>query len=57
MRGDAIMHIEDSLSGALLISVIDFALSFVFIGGIGLLLSMLPLINKLGSIKDENLKK
>jgi hypothetical protein len=51
------MLIEDSIDGALLVSIIDFVLSFVFIGGIGLLLSVFPLINKLGAINDADLKK
>jgi len=40
------MPIQDNLNGALLISVIDFLLSFVIIGGIGLLLALFPLINR-----------
>jgi hypothetical protein len=50
------MHIQDNLTGALLISVIDFVLSFVVIGGIGCLLALLPLLNKLGKLDDETLK-
>ena len=51
------MTIQDNLNGALLISVIDFILSFVIIGGIGLILSAFPLLNKLGKLDDESLKK
>jgi len=40
------MPIQDNLNGALLISVIDFLLSFVIIGGIGVLLALFPLINR-----------
>lgn len=40
------MPIQDNLHGALLISAIDFILSFVIIGGIGLILAMFPLLNK-----------
>ena len=51
------MPIQDNLNGALLISAIDFILSFVIIGGIGLVLALFPLINKLGTVDDESLKK
>ena len=51
------MLIPDNLNGAFLISAIDFILSFIIIGGIGLLLSAFPLLNKLGALDDENLKK
>jgi hypothetical protein len=42
------MPIQDNLHGALLISAIDFMLSFVIIGGIGLILAMFPLLNRFG---------
>jgi hypothetical protein len=48
------MPIQDNLHGALLISVIDFILSFIIIGGIGLILAMFPLLNKFGRSADEN---
>lgn len=48
------MPIQDNLNGALLISVIDFILSFVIIGGIGLILSMFPLLNKFGRQNNES---
>jgi len=50
------MQIADSVNGAIMISVIDFILSFVFIAGIGALLSLFPLLNKLGTIKEDSLK-
>lgn len=40
------MPIGDNLQGALLISAIDFFLSFVIIGGIGLLLALFPVVNR-----------
>ena len=40
------MPIQDDLNGALLISVIDFILSFIIIGGIGAILSLFPLLNR-----------
>ena len=42
------MPIQDNLHGALLISAIDFILSFVVIGGIGVILSLFPLLNRFG---------
>jgi len=42
------MPIQDNLNGALLISAIDFILSFVIIGGIGMILGLFPLLNRFG---------
>jgi len=42
------MPIQDNLHGALLISVIDFILSFAVIGGIGVILALFPLLNRFG---------
>lgn len=39
--------IPDTLTGALILSVIDFFLSFVIIAGIGVVLSFFPLLNRL----------
>ncbi|MBF0154206.1 MAG: hypothetical protein HQL64_10745 [Magnetococcales bacterium] len=51
------MLIEDSVNGALILSLIDFVLSFVMIAGIGVVLAFLPLINKLGAIDEEKLRR
>jgi hypothetical protein len=40
--------VPDTLNGAILISIIDFFLSFVVISFIGFVLAMLPLLNQLG---------
>jgi hypothetical protein len=48
--------IPDTLEGALILSAIDFFLSFIIIGGIGLVLAAFPYLNRLGSISDEHLK-
>src|SRR5208337_886203 len=40
--------IPDTINGALLLSIIDFFLSFVVISFIGFVLAMLPLLNRLG---------
>ena len=45
--------IPDSLTGALILSVIDFLLSFVFISFIGIVLHFFPLLNKLGTIHER----
>ena len=47
------MPIQDNLHGALLISAIDFILSFVIIGGIGVILSLFPLLNRFGKQDDK----
>ncbi len=38
--------VPDTLQGALIISVIDFFLSFVIISGIGVVLALFPLLNR-----------
>ncbi len=48
------MTIQDNIHGALLISAIDFLLSFVIIGGIGLILAAFPLINRFGRRDEES---
>jgi len=47
------MPIQDNLNGALLISAIDFILSFVIIGGIGVILALFPLLNRFGKQADK----
>lgn len=48
--------IPDTLEGALVLSIIDFFLSFIIIGGIGLVLAMFPYLNRLGDVSDQDLK-
>jgi hypothetical protein len=48
--------IPDSLQGAFVISIIDFILSFAIISGIGVVLALLPLVNRYWSIDDKDLK-
>ena len=38
--------VPDTLQGALIVSVIDFFLSFLIISGIGVILSLFPLLNR-----------
>ena len=45
--------LPDTLGGALLLSAIDFLLSFVFISFIGVVLHFFPLLNKLGEVKER----
>jgi hypothetical protein len=46
--------IPDTLEGALILSVIDFFLSFVIIAGIGVILSFFPLLNRFGTKNKES---
>lgn len=48
--------IPDALNGAIILSVIDFFLSFFIIAGIGILLAGFPYLNRLGSVSDKDLK-
>lgn len=47
------MTLPANLTGALILSVIDFFLSFIFISFIGVVLHFFPLLNKLGSISER----
>ncbi|WP_165498347.1 hypothetical protein [Siculibacillus lacustris] len=49
--------VPDTLYGAVLLSVIDFGLSFVMIAGIGIVLALFPLLNRLGKIDEKELRK
>jgi hypothetical protein len=50
------MMMPDTLYGAVLISVIDFFLSMLIITGIGVVLALFPLLNRLGRIDDSTLR-
>ncbi|MDU2065090.1 MAG: hypothetical protein E6713_09610 [Sporomusaceae bacterium] len=50
------MTVPDTVEGSILLSVIDFILSFVIIWGIGLVLYLFPILNKFGAINEEKLK-
>lgn len=43
--------IPDTLEGALILSVIDFFLSFVIISGIGIVLALFPLLNRVAQVR------
>jgi len=46
---------KDTVSFAIILSVIDFILSIVMITGIGLVLSWLPLLDRLGKLDDQSI--
>ena len=52
----AVIVIPDTVNGAVLISLIDFVLSFAIISGIGVILSILPLVNRFWNIDDAKLR-
>ena len=49
--------IPDTVQGAVTISIIDFILSFVIISGIGVLLAILPVVNRRWKIDEAKLKQ
>lgn len=48
-----LVSVPDTLSGALVLSIIDFCLSIVIIVGISYVLSVLPLIDRIASRKTR----
>jgi hypothetical protein len=48
--------IPDTMQGAIILSAIDFFLSFFIIAGIGILLAGFPYLNRLGEVSDQDLK-
>jgi len=50
------MTVPDTMQGAIILSIVDFFLSIVFIWAISLVLYIFPHINKLGKLTDEELK-
>jgi hypothetical protein len=51
------MIVPDTIYGSCLLSVIDFTLSIVMITGIGFVLAAFPLLNRLGKLDDEKIRK
>lgn len=43
--------VPDTIQGALIISVIDFFLSFVIISGIGVVLALFPVVNRVDQLR------
>jgi hypothetical protein len=50
------INIPDSLGGAILISIIDFLLSFLIISGIGVVLALLPLVNRRWKLDEARMR-
>lgn len=50
------MTVPDSIEGSVVLSIIDFLLSFIIIYGISLVLYIFPHLNKLGQLRDEDLR-
>ena len=48
---------KDTITFALLLSVIDFFLSMVMITGIGLILHLLPKLNRLGTLDEVSMRR
>lgn len=48
------MTIPDTVEGATVLSIIDFILSFVFIGAIGMVLYLFPHLNRLGEVEERD---
>ncbi len=51
------ISIPDSVNGAVIISIIDFILSFVIISGIGVVLALLPLVNRWWKLDEAKLRQ
>ena len=51
------INIPDTVYGALVISLIDFLLSFLIITAIGFTLAALPLVNRYAKLDDAKLKR
>jgi hypothetical protein len=51
------MTMPDTVYGAVLLSIIDFFLSMVMISGIGVVLALFPLLNRLGKVDEAALRQ
>lgn len=49
--------IPNTVEGAVLLSLIDFILSFFIISGIGLILAALPVVNRFWKIDEAKLRR
>lgn len=49
--------IPNTVEGAVLLSIIDFVLSFFIISGIGVVLALLPFVNRLWKIDEAKLRR
>ena len=48
---------KDTISFSIMLSVIDFFLSMVMISGIGVVLALLPYLNRLGKLDEESMRR
>ncbi len=48
--------VPNTVNGAVIISIIDFFLSFALISGIGVVLALLPLVNRYWSVDEKKLR-
>jgi hypothetical protein len=55
-RGKNVIMIPDTLNGAIILSIIDFFLSFFIIGGSGVVMAGFPHLNRVGAVTDQDLK-
>jgi hypothetical protein len=51
------MTMPDSVYGAVMLSLVDFFLSMVMISGIGVVLALFPLLNRLGKVDEAKLRQ
>ena len=49
--------IPNTFDGAVLLSIIDFVLSFFIISGIGVVLALLPFVNRFWKIDEAKLRR
>ncbi len=49
--------IKDSITFSVFLSVIDFFLSMVMISGIGVILYLLPYLNRLGKLDEDSMRR
>jgi len=51
------LTVPDTVEGAIILSVVDFFLSLLFIWGIGKMLLFFPYLNRLGEIDEDKLRR
>ena len=48
---------KDTVTFAVILSVIDFFLSMLLLSGIGVILWLLPFLNRLGKLDEESMRR
>ena len=51
------ISIPNTIEGAFVLSIIDFILSFFIISGIGVILALLPVVNRFWKIDEAKLRR